>query len=54
MDYCCGVWGFKSDRQCEKVHLRTLRAFLGVGKYSAIPALEGDMGLLPLNIYDIM
>ena len=34
----------------DDVQFRAIRSFLGVGKYSALPSLEGDMGWIPTKI----
>jgi len=50
MDYACCVWGFKTYKEIEKVHYRAMRAFLGVGKFAALPSIEGDMGWAPVQV----
>ena len=50
LDYACCVWGYKTYKDIEKVHFRAMRAFLGVGKFSALPSIEGDMGWAPVYI----
>ena len=43
MDYACGIWGYKDYNKLNTVQHRAMRCFLGVGKYTAIPALYGEM-----------
>jgi hypothetical protein len=39
MDYACSAWGYKKySRDIEKIHYRAMRAFLGVGKFAALPS----------------
>ena len=44
LDYCSGVWGFKSTTKCDAVQNRAIRYFLGVHKFAPILAINGDMG----------
>ena len=44
MDYCAGVWGFKSYPNCNTVHNRAIRAYLGVHSKSSNLAVRGDVG----------
>ena len=50
MDYASGIWGAKKYSKSENVQNRAMRTFLGVGKYSALPSLEGDMCWTPPHI----
>ena len=44
MDYCAGVWGFKSYPKCNTIHNRAIRAYLGVHSKSSNLASRGDVG----------
>ena len=44
LEYCSGVWGFKEFNQCDKVHHRAMRYFLGVHQKAPLLAISGDMG----------
>ncbi len=50
MNYGSSIWGSKSYPSCNKIYFRAMRSFLGVGKYSALPSIEGDMGWIPVEI----
>ena len=45
--YAAGVWGFEEVSDCNSVQNRALRCFLGVHKYAAKVADEGDAGWDP-------
>ena len=42
--YAAGVWGFKNSPDSNAIQARAMRCFLGVHKYTAKGAIEGDMG----------
>ena len=44
MDYVAAIWGYKAYNVNNTVQHRAMRCFLGVGKYTAIPALYGELG----------
>ena len=44
LDYCSSIWGFKKASQCDNVQNKAIRYFLGVHKFTPIPALWGEMG----------
>lgn len=44
LDYGAGVWSNKTYKKCEQIDYRAMRTFLGVGKFSALPSIVGDMG----------
>ena len=44
LEYCSGVWGFKEFDQCEKIHQRAIRYYLGVHQKAPLLAICGDMG----------
>ena len=50
IDYASGVWGFKPYDGIEKLQNRAIRSYLGVGKFTPIPALNGEMGWIPSSI----
>jgi hypothetical protein len=43
MDYAAAVWGYKDHQKLNTVQHRAMRCFLGVGKFTAIPALYGEL-----------
>ena len=43
MDYGSAIWGYKDYNRNNNVQHRAMRTFLGVGKYTAIPALYGEL-----------
>ena len=42
IDYCSAIWGTKRFKAADKVTQRASRFFLGVNRFSALPAVEGD------------
>ena len=44
LEYCSGVWGFKDFKECDKVHHRAARYFLGVHQKAPLLAISGDLG----------
>ena len=50
MDYAAAVWGSKTYDKLNSVQLRAQRTFLGVGKFTPSPAVEGDMGWVPIKV----
>lgn len=50
MDYGSGLWGAKVYDRCKTVQNRAQRTFLGVGKYTPVPAISGDMGWSPPHV----
>ena len=48
MDYSSAIWGYKQYDKLDTVHNRAMRAFLGVHRFTSVPAITGDMAwLLP-------
>ena len=43
MDYSSAKWGYKDYNKNNTVQHRAMRTFLGVGKYTVIPALYGEL-----------
>ena len=43
MDYADAIWGYKSYNANNTVQHCAMRCFLGVGKYTAIPAMYGEL-----------
>ena len=43
MDYCSGVWGYGPNERLHKIHMRALRCYLGVNKYTAKAGIEGEL-----------
>ena len=46
MDYSSAIWGFKQYDKTDTVHNRAMRAFLGVHRFTSVPAVSGDMAWL--------
>ena len=46
MDYGSSIWGFENYSKPDTVQHRAARIFLGVHRFTPIPALEGDLGWL--------
>ena len=54
MDYGCEIWGTKNTkgmRDMEPIHLKFLRAMLGVRKQTTSAAVYADTGRVPLRIH---
>ena len=47
LGYCASVWGSKNSAQCDSVQNKAIQYFLGVHKFTALAALNGEMGWLP-------
>jgi hypothetical protein len=45
-DYCSGVWGFDNCDKAELIQNRAIRFYLGVHRFAAVAAIQGDMGWL--------
>ena len=43
MDYCSGVCGYGPNENLHKIHMRALRCYLGVNKYTAKAGIEGEL-----------
>ena len=43
MDYV-QVWGFTGNEKLDKIHMRAMRCYLGVNRYSAKVGIEGELG----------
>jgi hypothetical protein len=50
MDYAAGVWGAKLYPKCDQVQNKAIRTFMGVGKFAPLPAVNGDMGWIPVSV----
>ena len=50
VDYFAAVWASKTYACCENVQHKAIRTFLGTGKKSPLPAIDGDMGWTPVHI----
>lgn len=48
--YAAGIWGFKEAPVCKAIQNRALRCFLGVHKFTAKAAIDGDTGWEPCII----
>ena len=44
MDYAAGVWGLRETKHGDKVRNRAARYFLGVHRFAALSAMDGDIG----------
>ena len=51
LHYASAVWGYKTFPSQENIHHRAMRTFLGVGKKTPIPGLQGEMGWHKLNFH---
>ena len=54
MDYGCEIWGTnntKGMRDMEPIHLKFLKAMLGVRKQTTSAAVYADTGRVPLRIH---
>ena len=50
VDYAAAVWASKTYACCENVQHKAIRTFLGTGKESPLPAIDGYMGGTPVHI----
>ena len=50
VDYAAAVWASTTYACCENVQHKAIRTFLGTGKKSPLPAIDGDMGWTPVHI----
>ena len=50
VDYAAAVLASKTYACCENVQHKAIRTFLGTGKKSPLPAIDGDMGWTPIHI----
>ena len=50
MDYCAGIWGFKSYLKCNTVHNRAIHAYLGVHNKTSNLAIRGEVGWVEPDI----
>ena len=44
LSYAAGVWGGREAKVIDNIENRAIRCVLGVHKFAAIPAIQGDMG----------
>ena len=47
LDYCSGVWGYKTLSKIDTVQHRAIRYYMGVHKFAPNLAITGDMGWIP-------
>ena len=47
--YASEIWGFKDTEMCNKVHENAIRFYLGVYKFTPLPALYGEMGWIAVK-----
>ena len=45
-DYAAGVWGFKAYDEHDKLLIRAIRTFLGIGKSTCLLTMEAGTGWL--------
>ena len=50
LNYGCGIWGYSKANDSDLIHNRAIRYFLGVHKFTPIPALYGEMGWAPAHV----
>ena len=48
-DYASEIWGFKNTEMCNKVHENAMTFYLGVHKFTPLPALYGEMGWIAVK-----
>ena len=48
-DYASEIWGFKNTEMCNKVHKNAMRFYLGVHKFTPMPASHGEMGWIAVK-----
>ena len=48
MNYCCEIWGFKEDRDLEKVEIKFLKSILHLPDSTPTMAVRGELGQLPI------
>ena len=51
INYGSEVWGYTKDNKSEAVQLKAMKIFLGVHRFAANAAVEGDMGWCPNYIH---
>lgn len=49
VDYGSAIWGSTKHKHSELIQNKTVRYFLGVHNFTAIPALHGEIGWLPVK-----
>ena len=47
MDYGSGIWAYSNNDNLDKIHQSAIRVFLGVGRFTPVPGLIGDIGWTP-------
>ena len=50
LNYGCGIWGYAKANDSDQIQHRAIRYFLGVNKFTPIPALQGEMGWIPSRV----
>ena len=50
LTYASGIWGYAKYNDSESIQNRASRYFLGVHKFTPIPALQGEMGWTPVRL----
>ena len=48
-EYASEIWGFENTEMCNKVHENAMRFYLGVLKFTPLPALYGEMGWIAVK-----
>ncbi len=44
LGYCSEIWGFKNFQSSDSIQERAIRFYVGVHRFTAIPALRGEVG----------
>ncbi len=44
LGYCSEIWGFKKFQSSDSIQERAIRFYLGVHRFTAIPAVRGEVG----------
>ncbi len=47
LEYASEIWGYKENIECESIHQRACRYYMGVHPKTPILALIGDMAHIP-------
>ena len=50
MSYGCEIWGFKEDRDLEKVEIKFLKSILHLPDSTPTMAVRGELGQLPIFV----
>ena len=54
LNYSSEIWGYQEFTKCDTIVNRAMRYFLGVHRFAATAAIQGDMAWLPLRFRQYM